>query len=257
MTYLVLFILSLCLARVQYMTARKNIGAKWNGYGAIDGTLSRTSDAPMVYRVLVPWLVGRNKSVPKYELWQTILLFISLSSVYTAWGTSITLISAILFTLTFWYDYWDWTLEIAGFSLAMTPLPLAAFGVVLFSLSRETAPLAGVVYALVSGDWLGGGALVALSLAILFAVRKVQGKHNLYCDRWMFYVNMDLLQSGNMGAWGSVLLCALGLLGACGRPEFAIVPVLVSAGWLMAKADETRVFVAVVPYAALLLSRWI
>lgn len=257
MTYLLLFLFSVCLARAQYMAAGKNIGARWNGYGAIDGVLDRTAQAPMVYRVLIPWLIGRNKSIGKYELWQTILIFASLLSLYLVYGISTLLLTLPFFIMTFWYDYWDWTLEIVGFTLAMTSLPLAAFGVVLFSLSRETAPLAGVVYALHSGDYAGGAILVLGSLAILLVVRVIQGEHELYCDRWMWRVNWELLKGGSAGAWLSVLLCVLGFLGAWGRPEFLVTPVIVAAGWLMAKGNETRVFVALAPYAALLVGRWI
>src|SRR5689334_16211006 len=101
MTYLALLLLSLCLDRVQYMVTKFNISARWNGYGAIAGVLDKRSDARMVYRVLVPWIIGRNKSLWKYQLWQTIFIFVSMLSIYKAWGTPLVFIIAILISMTF------------------------------------------------------------------------------------------------------------------------------------------------------------
>lgn len=258
MTYLALFLLALCLARVQYMVTKFNMGARWNGYGAIDGVLDKKSDAPMVYRVLVPWLVGRKKSIWKYELWQTIFMFMVVSSLFTAWNGSTALIAMIGLTATFWYDYWDWTIEITGLTLALVSFPLSLLVAVPFGLSRETAPLIGLVYALHSGDWIRGAILSGVAMIGIVLVRFIQGTdHPLYCERWMIRTNVLLLQKWDLKAWASVLLCALALVGAWGRAEFVIVPILTVAGFVMAKANETRVFVGVVPYAALLLARWL
>ena len=45
------------LAILEFRACQGNIGTAFNGYGAIQGVLSRTSNAPMRYRVLAPWLL--------------------------------------------------------------------------------------------------------------------------------------------------------------------------------------------------------
>lgn len=257
MIYFILLIFSICLSYAQYKIARFNIGSKWNGYGVIEGVVSKNIQAPMVYRVLVPWIIGKNKTLWKYELCQTILIYCSLLSIYIAWNTLIVLISVILLTLTFWYDYWDWNIELIGFMFGLMSLPLALLGVILLGMSRETAPLIGLIYILHSHDYLGGSILILTSILILIGVRMIQGKHDLYCKRFMIVENWNLLKNYNVQAWLSVLLCTLGIIGAWNRPEFIIVPVITILGMTMAKINETRVFVGVVPYAALLISGWI
>ena len=67
-----------------------------------------------------------------------------------------------------------------------------------------------------------------------------------------------VLKARDIRTWSSLALCVFGLLGAWGRPEFIVVPLLIGAGWLMAMADETRVFAVLVPYAAsFMTSYWV
>lgn len=259
MIYLVLLVLAFCLARAQHLVSRFNMQAKWNGYGAILSVQDKVAAAPMAYRVLVPWLIG-TPSVIKYEVFRFALIYLTLISLYLAWGFQVTLISAVLITVTMYFDYWDWCSELIGFSLALVSFPLALFGVVIHGLSRETAPLVGLVYFLHTGDWIGGAILFLDGLVVLWVVRKIQGDHPLYCKRWMYLENLNMLKGGKVitGQWSvyvSVVLCSLALAGAWGRMDGLIVPLLIGAGWLMAKANETRIFVSVLPYAALFLSR--
>lgn len=252
---LVTLLLAVCLSRVQYLVSRGNMKARFNGFGAIPTVQDKTADAPMVYRVLVPWLLGKRATVATYNALQAILMWGALYSLFLAWGTPVMLLCAVLFTVTFYFDYWDWTAEIIGFSLALVSLPLAILGVVIHGLSRETAPLCGLVFALRFMDPAGGAVIALTGLAVLLIVRMVQGEHKLYCKRWMWQENLAMLQGGQVitGKWSiyySLGLCGLAAAGSTGRLDGLIVPVLTMAGWGMAKANETRVFAALVPYAA-------
>jgi hypothetical protein len=227
------------------------MNSPWNGYGAIEAVRNKTADAPMAYRVLIPWLIGNKPTMPKYQALVVALMTGALYSVYLARGLPVMLITAAILPVTFFYDYWDWAAELIGFSLALVSLPLAALGVVIHGLSRETAPLAGLVYALYFRDLLGGILIALIGFAVLQIVRFVQGPHPLYCERWMYKRNWIELRKPHLGTpYASVALSALALVGARGHLDGFIVPVLVAAGWTMAVAAETRVFIAIIPYAA-------
>jgi len=122
--------------------------------------------------------------------------------------------------------------------------------VVLHGLSRETAPLPGLVYALHFRDVWGGLLIAAVGFTVLQFVRLVQGTHPLYCDRWMVRRNLRELRGLKLGSLFSVGVSVLSLLGAWGRLDGFIVPVILGAGWSMAVAAETRVFLPAIPYAA-------
>ena len=250
-------ILAFCLARVQFLSAR-SMNSHFNGYGAIAAVRAKTADAPMVYRVLVPWLIGKP-TMAKYQAFQVTFITAALYSVYLAWGVPVMLVTAVLLTCTFYFDYWDWAPELLGFSLALVSLPLAIVGVVLHGLSRETAPLVGLAYGLHFRDWLGGLLVGLLGFAVLQFVRFVQGKHSLYCDRWMWRRNLAELRKPHMGSpYFSVGLSLLALAGAwlAGLDGLIVLPIL-GAGWTMAVAAETRVFTPVLPFAALALLRMV
>lgn len=252
---LLILILAVCLHRIQYLATRHNMKSHWNGYGSIAGVCDKSTEAPMVYRVLVPMLVGRNASAKKYEAVRFLLILAALVSVYAAWGRDVMIVTAGLLTVTFYFDYWDWCAEIIGLSLALVSLPLALAGVVIHGLSRETAPLAGLVYALHFRDPLGGAIVALLGVAVLLTVRAVQGEHKLYCKRVMWKENLAMLRGGQVitGQWSvyySVLVSLLALAGAWGKLDGLVVPAIVGAGWAFAKANETRVFAAALPYAA-------
>jgi len=238
------------------MVSKFNLLAPWSGYGAIQGVLNKDSDAPMVYRVLAAWIIGKGYQLWKYQIFMTTMIWLSLIAVYLAWGLHITLLSTILITITLWYDYWDWTAEMIGLSLALVSFPLALFGTIVHGLSRETAPLVGLVYALHSGNYLLGTILTLVALSTLFLVRMIQGRHKLYCKRWMILDNIEMFKKGNISIWLSVMISILALLGAISshRIDGLVVVILIGLGFTLAKANETRVFIGVIPYAALFLS---
>lgn len=256
---LLTLVLAVCLARIQYVATKFNMSAIWNGYGAIPTVQNKTALAPMVYRPLMGWLLGGRVTVRNYEVVRLAMMWAMLYALFLAWGLEVMLISAVLFTVTIYFDYWDWMIEVMAYSLALVSFPLALVGAAILGMSRETAPLVGFVYALHSLDFLGGAILFLVGVIVLLLVREIQGKHPLYCKRWMWQENLAMLQGGKVitGRWSvyySLGLCILAAIGACLRPDGLLVPVLVGAGWGMAKANETRVFAGVIPYAALALS---
>jgi len=258
MTAILCLCLALCLARVQFLSAR-SMNSRWNGLGVVAAVRAKDIDAPMVYRVLVPWLIGKQPTMAKYQALQVTFITGALYSVFLAWGLPVMLVTAILLTCTFFFDYWDWAVELIGFSLALVSLPLALIGVFLHGLSRETAPLAGLVYALHFRDVWGGLLVSLLGFAVLQFVRFVQGAHPLYCDRWMWRRNLQELKKPRMGSpYFSLGLSVLALAGAwLAGWDGLIVPVILGAGWLMAVAAETRVFIPAIPFAALALLRMV
>lgn len=256
MTIIICLALALVLARVQFLSARST-NSPWNGYGAIEQVQKKTAQAPMVYRVLIPWLIGKP-TMAKYQAMQVVLIAAALYSVFLAWDLPVMLATAAIIPITFYFDYWDWSVELMSFSLALVSLPLAIVGVILHGLSRETAPLPGLAYALHFGDIWGGLAISACGFLALWIVRRIQGKHKLYCDRWMYKRNWRELRKPHTGSpYASVGLSLMALIGAYGSLDGLIVPIVLGAGWTMAVAAETRVFTAVIPFAAMALLRMV
>jgi len=53
-----------------------------------------------VYRVLVPWLIGKP-SMAKYQIFQVVLITGALYSVFLAWGLPVMIVTALFITCTF------------------------------------------------------------------------------------------------------------------------------------------------------------
>lgn len=211
----------------------------------------------------MPWLIKRNPSIGWYEIVRLLLMWGTVYSLWAAWGWEVTLVSCILLCATFFYDYWDWCGELIGLSLALVSFPLAILGLLIHAGSRETAPLVGVVYALHTGNFELGALLVIGGIVLHILLKIIQGEHKLYCDRWMWRTNLSNLRKLQPPVvlspiHISVVLCIMAL---CGAPyagwDGLVVPVIIGAGWLMAKANETRVFSGVVPYAALVVVQYL
>lgn len=259
--------LALALGCLEWRVVRGNMGAVWNGYGAVGGTRARVLKAPMRYRVLVPWLVGW---IPEpVRLWAYQGVKMSLVAGCLLLGAALLgragmALLAVLVAVTFEFDYWDGYAELLAVELILLGSPWSmALGGVVWGFSRETALLAPVLIFLASGwdvfacvplvVWLAGP--VALG-----AARFVQGPARLYCERWTLRVyNLpDLARSverADVGPWLSLLwtgavLAAAGVLlvaGWSGRVGGAwwrtalVAPVWIVAGWTMARVRETRV----------------
>jgi hypothetical protein len=271
-------VLALALAwgfeRAQMIISAPNYGTPANGYGAIDLTMRREIKAPMAYRVLGPLVVTwieRLTRLPRIGIYQDFKLALetlAFWSVGQAFGAPVAMLTAVLLLLTVKYDYWSWAAELAGLSLALTGrLELAIPGVILYALSRETAPLAAAAYYLATFDALGAGAVLFACALTLLGIYGVVGKRELYCARWQWHYNKDLFKNfldgdfWRMGQWfhqDIFIACSLTVLAlvqaATALQWTGLVPLaLLGAGWTMAKADETRIFSAALPWVALLI----
>ncbi len=249
------------LGLLEWRIVLSNVGARWNGYGAVAGVLSRDSDAPMRYRVLVPWLmrVCRCSSVVLYQVMKVLLLAGALVVAERLLGTAGTLTLAVLVATTFEFDYWDCYAELLGVGLILWggeigDWRLAAAGGVVWGLSRETAAVAPVLGWLAGGWWIGVAALAGP--VAMGVVRVVQGRAGLYCERWTLraYNARDLRLSAerrDVGPWYSILwtVVTVGLVVLDARVTTGVMArtagmagVWLAAGWLMGRARETRVF---------------
>lgn len=252
------------LNRALVAASRNNYTSPYNGYGAVDEALARTAQAPMVYRVLVPWMMVilrrfRVGKIESYEISKLLLISGALYSTRLAWGWEVATLTAAILPATFLYDYWDWAAELIGINLALTgSIPLAWVGMVLWGLSRETAVLSGLAFAFVSGDAEMGALLVLGAGAIYIFLRIVQGKHDLYCDRVMLKTNLLQLRyfyrcrpAMMYGEAISITWVGLGLVGGLMNGWTGILPlVLAGAGLVMGRVDETRIFSGMAPWIA-------
>lgn len=265
-------VLAIMIDRAQLVIGAPNYGTPYNGLGAAEGTMQRVLPAPMAYRVLVPWLVGMGErlGLPRLEVYEALKIALvagALWSVEQAWGWAVAIVTAGLLVATFNYDYWDWAAEMMGVQLALTGrMELALVGVVIHALSRETAWLDGLAFGLAGGELWQAGVVFVVGWGVLIAVRLWAGKHELYCERWMWQENVAAVRAWWQGRpWWlsdiamSVWVCGLAVAGAvrcqvdgCQVSGVAgwLVVLFLGAGWLMAKAEETRVFSVVLPWAA-------
>lgn len=259
-------ILAICLSRIQYISGRFNEKAIWNGYGSIESTLNKTADAPMAYRVLLPWIFGlmNGNLIERYEIIRFALMWIMLLSVNLVWGLPVMLVFCVLLTATLWYNYWDFMPEVIGITLAMSGnIYLALFGIIIHAMSRETFIIDAPVFVMVSNNWLAGYLLLFVAVYVYLIVRYIQGEHPLYCKRWMITDNYKMIITPIRpyllyAPYISIGLCALALSGAWiyGQWVGLLVPVMVIAGLTMARINETRVFTSVLPFAAWLIARF-
>jgi len=267
------FLVAFCFERAEFMMTFANMGAMVNGFGAIDITNNRQAAAPMAYRVLVPWLVGffekifhvpAEGRVDVYTFLRLLLVTLAFFGVAQAWGLAVMVVTAFLLLLTVKFDYWSWAAELAGISLAMTgDLTLAVLGTIVHGFSRETVFLVPLAYYCKTSDLGGTFVLGSLSAAIFFFIRLAVGGRRLYCDRFMFKANLSGLQKLLKQApifYGdsllAVLISAAAVVSIASLPTGWPIPLaLLGAGWVLAKADETRVFSAVLPWIAIFLVR--
>jgi len=257
--------------KVQFMISVYNYGVLYNGFGVIDMVNKKKIQAPMAYRVLVPWLVGLIEKLFKikpedrivvYETIKMILVMFAFWSIAHVFGITIMLLSVALLLATIEYDYWDWPVELAAIVLAIggcfwVLIPV----IVLHALSRETAPIVPLAYYLATGIIGNSIILMVLAVGTMMFVRILIGKRDLYCERFMHKKNWELLK--NFGKWKpiylsrifvSIVLTLLTILAIIVSPKIGMIPgALLVAGWLLAKVDEPRVFSACIPFIALMI----
>ncbi len=271
MQALLAVVMAWAFERAQMIISAPNYSSPWNGFGCIDLVNEHRAKAPMAYRVLVPWLVwGFEKigvrRIAAYQAWKITLESMAFYSVGIVFGAPAALLAALLLLLTIKYDYWDWAAEMFGiFSALSGNLELAMFGTAAHGLSRETVFLSPVAYFLKTGDMRGAVGLLAVAVVTFCIPRLWAGRKPLYCERWQVRYNLELFRafaSKEFWAWGQwfhqdiFIACALSGLaigGALRHPQGVIALVALAAGWLMGKADETRIFSAALPWAAWLI----
>lgn len=264
------FLIGWAFDRVQMGISAPNYGAQFNGYGVIDLVNKREIKAPMAYRVLVPWLVGwiektfkldKQYRVIVYQYIKMIFVMLAAWSVIHVYGIIVCLLTFTLLLLTIQFDYWDWPIELAAVVLAsgghFVPALIVAF---LFALSRETAPITAFIYFVVTLDILGALVMLMVTLWVMVEVKEYIGDRPLYCKRFMFKDNLKLFKT--FFKWKPILYSPItvtaaitlgSLISIIINPQYWYVLILLVAGWILAKADEPRIFSSIVPFIAILI----
>ena len=261
------------LDRIQLKVGAFSYGSKYNGLGAIDDVLAKRAPAPVAYRVLVPGLIGtlervapglrKHRLVALYEPLKIGLMGAALAMTATVLGNTTALLLACLLPATFYYDYWDWPVEVFGFAAALSGQPLWAMaGGLVCALSRETAPLVPLTYLLVSDDWRGATLITMAVACLMMAVRLAVGAHEKYWSASMWRVNLDDIRdfAVNRPFYLGEIVIALVISGLMlasvlsGHAGAAwLVPlILLGLCWTLARAAEVRIFSAGLLWVAML-----
>ena len=267
---LVAILVGLCFDRAQMQISATNYGALFNGFGVIELTTKRNIKAPMAYRVLVPFLVTwvvqifhiqEKYKVFVYQAIKAFFVIVAAWSVIYVFGYFAMFLTFSVLLMTIHYDYWDWPIELAAVVLAIGGhLYLALLLGTLFALSRETAVVTGIFYLAATWDWLGAILISIVVVLVLYFVRQYVGKRELYCKRVMWKYNIRLFK--DFWKWKpflysplfvSVFITIGTVLSILIRPVFWPVSILLVAGWVLAKADEPRIFSACIPFIAVLI----
>ncbi len=269
-------LMALVLDRVHLKLSTGTYGSPYCGLGTVDPVNSRQAESPMAYRTLLPWLIALvERIIPGlkahrlpalYEPLRILIMAAALAAIAQAVSPLAALIVAVLLGVTFYFDYWDWAVELLGLALALTGNPGAALiGGLLLGASRETAPLVAVTYVLITGDVGQGLQILGATLAVMLAVRLWAGRKPLYCERWMGRVNLDDVRElfQNRPFYLSEIAMTLlvtgltlwAVLSGNAGPAWPVPLALLAAGWLMARAAETRVFTGCLLWVAIALVR--
>lgn len=198
------------LLYTEYRLTAPNLGAPWNGYGCIKPVLGGTSQVPMQYRVLIPWLYAMIpflKGKAKYLFIKGVGLWFALYSFglfcrafgYT-WWHGVLFLAAVL-PVTFLYDYADCYYELGflalGYSLCtqgqqhlmwLVPLTLLA------ALNRETGAFLPLGYFVLTGGIIGTAFLSGVFLVGALLPRIYYGRKDRYCSWYMIRRNLTDLR---------------------------------------------------------------
>lgn len=242
--------------------------APWNGLGAVEGTIQKTADAPMVYRVLVPWVIALiekvvndppKRVVPRLTLYLLVkwgLMTVSLVTVHLILGPVFALGAALYWLMTVQFDYWSLYAETMAFAMVLSgQTELAVIGVIIAAMSRETSFVLPVIFAFVvpTSMWPNMVLVFSVWIATVASVREYQGKHDLYCARVMVLENLDMNETLRQPhrryylavGWGMILLSVLILFHTLPEPFNSTkwVPVVISAlGFGAGFVHEPRIF---------------
>lgn len=257
------FIVALCMERVAVKLGGSNYGAKYNGIGAVDDTVNRTADAPMAYRVLFPAVIISIERVfhvdkrhrvtllytPLKLLATTIMLALGAYVFTPAWS----LLYAAIIQSTFYYDYWEWVVEICGLLAALSgDLTMVLIAAVLWPLSRESWVMLAPTYYLTTWDWYGSVLVIVITLCISTAVKLWVGKKEIYNKGMkMSLVNLDDIRSifsnrpWYLSETAFALLITVATVWAVAfhqLPAWPIPLVYLIINWMFTRAVEIRVF---------------
>ncbi len=278
----VIIFLAWVMQRANMVMSANNIGAPWNGYGALELTYKRDIKAPMAYRILVPILVmwiekliptkinermEEKKVIKRITIYEFIKIVLNVYMIWAldqAFGTTITLITLLMITSTFMYDYWDYSMELGGLAMIMTGDPmLACIGAFLWGLSRETALIAPLAYYLATFDQLGTMQVAATGIGSFVLTRMWAGKKERYADMVMINRNLNELMElpkhypvfeHPMFYTVVYTLLALVFIATVWIYPIHLIPLIIlAAGWIMGVAVETRMFVITFPFIAQLI----
>lgn len=246
----------LALAALDFRVTRANMGSPWNGYGAMLGALHRNNQAPMRYRVLMAWTVGRlpdRYRLAGYLAVKYALLALAFAAAYPLLGGPGLVLLALLLATALEFEYWDCYGELAAVGLCLSGEPwLVALGGALWATSRETWPLAVPLALFAGGPW---AALASLSAPLAWAfIRYRQGYAPRYCEWWTMraYNLPDLrLARRRLDAamltsllWAGPGLALIVARRAAMPAPLALtawaVPAWIVAAWLFGRARETR-----------------
>jgi len=253
---------TLVVGLVELQVSRDNLGAAFNGYGALGSTWHRENQAPMRYRALMAWLLGwmpdgRIRLV-LYLLVRALMLATTLFLAEVVLGDWRWMALAIVVTAR--YDYWEHYPELIGILGILSGNPWwAAIGAVGWGLSRETA-WAALPMAAATGQWWA-----LLALPALVSVRIGQGKAKLYCDRWTFWsINWPDLKAAwerfdpypmfaIMWSIASLIVPLYGDMPLALQRTAWVAPVFVVTAWTLARPREIRILL---PTAIWMIGAW-
>lgn len=271
MTIWLALLIGFILERIQVIICGNNYDTMFNGYGAIDTTNNRSTLAPMQYRVLVPWMValyeklGGKRRIVFYEIIKVIFTAAAIYSVSLAWNRDVAILTAVMLTMCFRYEYWDWGPELVGFALTMTGhVEYAIVGILFHGLSRETVLILPVLYWLRTGD-LFQSIMLGILTGCVYAIPRIWGgPKKLYCDRFYPKRNLELLKEILIWepwflGWTvfSIVCAALALIAVFTTypTGWQVVLIMIITSTAMGMIDETRIYGAIFPWIAAFLLR--
>lgn len=159
----------------------------FNGFGSIEPVVKKTATLPVRYRVLLPWvywlifwMLGGEDDPPErrpiYLFLKWGLAFLSLSVATYFFSPVVALALVIGWLLTLQYDYWSCYAEPLAFLLVLTGnVPLAVIGVIIGTLTKQTAIFLPFVFLSVGGGWWS--VLLAGVYSVTdFITKRYQGK---------------------------------------------------------------------------------
>lgn len=235
-------LLAAALLWIEYAVTYPNYGAMWNGIGAIPQVIQRKGKAPMVYRVLVPWLtyatnrvlfrgkLSRKGGLIAYLFWKWVFMSASLSLAAHLFGIPYALVIALAWVICFQYDYWTPYVETLVILLALTGNPyLFLLGLILGALSKESTILAVPTFLLLTSDpwWTLAGTI--LWFAVRYAMVRYQGKHKRYVSFMAIKYNLDFIseiKKRNWTCWPYFAIGVVMILAASLAPWYVLPPAL-------------------------------